>query len=493
MAKIVAVVSLLVNMHVGLALVQQRDRFQGFQVESMLKTQHAKASTNKEHDPYEWRLCDAKVHSNIAGTGPDTGPQELRFAAVAENEDGSGQEIDLVLTMADVKKNTYKGKAELNGKNGCFGMINMDKDSDVVVDFVFVVSGTNTPHTMKNFFFSVYDLDQSMKIGNKEVVTFNTPVASWFTTPGSELLQSGSNDGTLTFESTQFGTGYDNPEDPEVMNPLAKDRTVTVQYTDVSAFTLSFSIVKGKGGRNILFAGKSSFVHEGELPTCTEDGVCTVFEDPHITVFDGPQVSLLAYHDIKSDGQGEVRLSKYGMGDKWLVRSEDVIIQARYMEEDTGLEAGAMFVRAVAVGGAFMDGNTLIIGPLDEKVTWNGQEILAEETSKFHLSGIIKAVRHMNSSLIEDLNQPNAGIDIQLPQGIRLTINRLHRYVNAAIKMRPREDGQDGLCGNFNGVSTDDGLESVAQRLNPNVPPGESLFAGTSFELPLPAKEHEQI
>merc|ERR1719215_274822 len=105
-------------MHVGLAFVQQHDRSQGFQVESMLKTQQAKATTNKEHDPYDWRLCDAKVHSNIAGTGPDAGPQELRFAAVAENEDGSGQKIDLVLTMADATKNTYKGKAEQNGKNG---------------------------------------------------------------------------------------------------------------------------------------------------------------------------------------------------------------------------------------------------------------------------------------------------------------------------------------------------------------------------------------
>merc|ERR1719356_695511 len=29
-----------------------------------------------------WNLCDTKVHSNLGGLGPDSGPEELRFSAI---------------------------------------------------------------------------------------------------------------------------------------------------------------------------------------------------------------------------------------------------------------------------------------------------------------------------------------------------------------------------------------------------------------------------
>jgi len=314
--------------------------------------------------------------------------------------------------------------------------------------------------------------------------------------PSTELLKTGSNDGTLAFESTQPGNMKDNPKDPErLMGSVAADRAVTVQYPGgISSFTLSFEVVKGgSGGRNFLFAGRSSFVKDnGKLPKCDESGVCNIIEDPHIQVFDGAQVSLFAYDGTAHSKKKEpiALVQKFddwldAFDDKWLVKSNKVSIQARYVEIADGDERKT-FMRAMAVGGPFLEGNTLVVGGLNEQVTWNGAEILTSQTSEFNVEGLIKATRHMNSSRIEDMSQPHPGIDIQLPGGVGLTVNRLHSYINAGIKMQPQEGGQDGLCGNFNGIGNDDELEMVAQRSNADVLLGQSIFSGSFADQPPP-------
>jgi len=437
---------------------------------------------NKAEDWTDWKLCDSLVHSNIAGVGPDEGPEELRYEKVTTLAD-SDKDVDMVIAFAsDVDKSSYNGKSEGNGKNGCFGTMSMGKASKVNLDVKFVYAGTNIPAIMNKFFFTVFDLDRTGNAKNKEKVTFTTPVESWFTMPSSELLKSGSNDGTLSFESTETGTAKDNPSDPEkILGSVAADRAVTVQYPGgISSFSISFEVVRGRGERNFLFAGRSSFVKDnGKMAKCSDSGVCTILEDPHIRVFDGAQVSLLAYDGIVDSKENGA------FDDKWLVKSNNVSIQTRYIEVP-GFEETKTYMRAMAIGGPFLKGNTLIVGGLKEQVTWNGVEILTAQTSEFNLEGLIKAIRHDDSSRIEDLSQPNPGIDIQLPEGVGLTINRLHSYINAAIKMQPQDGGQDGLCGNFNGIRTDDGLEMVAQRLNADVLLGQSLFTGSFADQPPP-------
>jgi len=219
---------------------------------------------------------------------------------------------------------------------------------------------------------------------------------------------------------------------------------------------------------------------------CT-DGACTIAEDPHINVFDGRQISLLqgqSHFDSSSTQAMQTEMLQRSVadgeeGDMWLVKSPSVSIQARYARDDTLAEEN-LFVKSLAVSGDFMKGNAtrgnkLVVGDLEQGVTFNGLPILVAEQSDFQHNAIIKAKRHLDSSLVQNPETVNPGIDVELPEGVKLLINRQNHYINVQVTMPPSKGGQDGLCGNFNGDGDDDSLELIEAR-DPRVAAGESLF-----------------
>jgi hypothetical protein len=253
-------------------------------------THHSTATTGLESTPTElalstdpnrcanvddWNFFHAKVtQNNLGGKGPDpSGPQEIRFSGVSD-------EVDLVLTTDAPYTPNPKVKAQRlspqygkdldgagnNGISGKFGVVNVKGNTEVKMTFTLMEGGTNIPADIapdQTIFFSVYDLDSDGGT-TAEFVKFTTPVDSYSVTKGSSVKLSGTKN-NLVATATRKGNEADNPSDPLKMTAQQKDSAVWITYKGRNTWGMTFGEkgnAKGKGGRNLLFAGRA----EGDCP-----------------------------------------------------------------------------------------------------------------------------------------------------------------------------------------------------------------------------------
>jgi len=132
---------------------------------------------------------------------------------------------------------------------------------------------------------------------------------------------------------------------------------------------------------------------------------------------------------------------------------------------------------AVAIGGAFLQGHTLIIEPLHGQVTWDGEPILQSFPSEW-AHELVSARYH---ELLEPIDKfwsgtPVHGTEFELPLGMRLIVNRWDQHLDLMVTMRSQACGQDGHCGNFNGDDQDDTTNLIKARMELRVSQQESLF-----------------
>jgi len=217
-------------------------------------------------------------------------------------------------------------------------------------------------------------------------------------------------------------------------------------------------------------------------------GTCKVTEDTFFSVFDGVKADAsLLQADIDSDTDTNTdagfRLKDFlkdgEAKDLWLIRGRahdgsTVRIAARYWRNasSTGHQ---VFLKSLAVSGGFITNRTLVVRPLQDEITWNNQKetyaILKNKDSAFSIEGLVSATRKASwtSNVVS-----GSTVEVQLPKEVKLVITRHQKFLNLAISMPPLAT-QDGLCGNFNGDSSDDKLGMILSR-GPRVKDENSMF-----------------
>jgi len=100
------------------------------------------------------------------------------------------------------------------------------------------------------------------------------------------------------------------------------------------------------------------------------------------------------------------------------------------------------------------------------------------------VEGLLAASFDVAEERLEDGQRTGAPVktlDVSLPHGVRLTVNRWAVHVDAMITMPQQPGGQDGHCGNFDGDAANDATEPLRARMGRQVPLDDDLFVRRNF------------
>lgn len=246
-------------------------------------------------------------------------------------------------------------------------------------------------------------------------------------------------------------------------------------------------------------------------PTPCDSPTCELWADPHVSGFDNtelhaPDNLFLASHIDKANishggkhnitfttrmrtfDQRPVDVNALDAGDFWLVKNPAVFIQGRFRLAQEFLPDNAA-IGAVAIGGPFLDGDRIVVEPLDGQVLLNAFAMPSGNMSMQTTSGNIstlhyarkKSHKHTDSS--EQQQEEHADVSLELPKDVKMVIRRWKRHLDVQIKMPKLPGGVDGECGNMNGIPDDDTEHLIQKRMKSlKVPSKRKLFV-KSFNL----------
>merc|ERR1719436_848779 len=189
-------------------------------------------------------------------------------------------------------------------------------------------------------------------------------------------------------------------------------------------------------------------------------GNCLLWGDPHVETFDHAFTNW------------------FDEGEYWVVKSPTVHIQGRFLA--TPFTNGLAATHQIAVGGPFMLGHKIVVGPMDNgQITMDGQPVLqAFPSSLTDPASGIKLQYNGWGNLVDSAqgHLQKRIVHMDLPLGVHIQVMRWANHINVKITMTPRVGGQDGVCGTFNGNPSDDSTRAVLARVGGRIPPGKLLF-----------------
>eukprot|EP00445_Apocalathium_hangoei_P081236 CAMPEP_0204184954 /NCGR_PEP_ID=MMETSP0361-20130328/54873_1 /ASSEMBLY_ACC=CAM_ASM_000343 /TAXON_ID=268821 /ORGANISM="Scrippsiella Hangoei, Strain SHTV-5" /LENGTH=660 /DNA_ID=CAMNT_0051145073 /DNA_START=14 /DNA_END=1996 /DNA_ORIENTATION=+ len=187
---------------------------------------------------------------------------------------------------------------------------------------------------------------------------------------------------------------------------------------------------------------------------------CTLWGDPHVETFDHSFVNF------------------YGEGEFYVVKSSTVAIQARFLA--TPFTNGMAATHALAVGGPFLQGHTIVVDPMENgQITWDGEPILHGAPQTFEKDGLATLYYNAEGELV-DVAQSHLTkhiLHMELPSGVKVEVMRWANHINARITIAPLAGGQDGICGNYNGNHEDDTSDLITRRIGQRVAASDLLFS----------------
>jgi len=154
-----------------------------------------------------------------------------------------------------------------------------------------------------------------------------------------------------------------------------------------------------------------------------------------------------------------------------------VSIQARF--EGTKYTEGLAATNQVVVSGAFMHGRKIEVGTLDSGILPIPNLIHGFPGS---YSGNGWSVTYDDSGEVPDVipeGNEKRVVRMHLPLDVKVTVFQWKNYLDVQIEM-PKQPGQDGVCGNFNGNPGDDTTQSIMARVGARVRPSENLLSGAA-------------
>jgi len=189
-------------------------------------------------------------------------------------------------------------------------------------------------------------------------------------------------------------------------------------------------------------------------------GECVLWGDPHIKTFD------------------KSRLVFYSEGDFWIVKSQTITIQGRFQATDwtrKNDKTDYSSMTSIVVGGSFNDHHKIEVQSMLGKILCDGVDVLSQFGSG--TCGRGKIVYDAQGTLVDQAMAflQHKVVHMYLPSSLQLQVNRWPNFINAKIIMT-KQDGQDGVCGNFNGNSGDDMGKELHRRFGQGVPGGDLLF-----------------
>jgi len=431
------------------------------------------------------------LHNNLGGLGPDTGAAEMRFRIQLANGPNTVARYDMIIrnTTEYIPKDITKNGVMAGEED--FFRINVRGKSFTAFKVLFVELGTETKVKFDDVLITWYDVDRgSTRLTEKLLVK---GFYKYTLTETTHLVAETSSNMFKKFRAMQKFQGTGVPFDPLELTRKQMDVAVLLHFKDVSSFKFKlYTTGSGTVGRNFMFSGTSKLTKDLGLS-------CDFWGDPHISGFDDAGFGFLsekagALMLLKSfDGglgtksvipldaltQRAVRNGHHDLreGDMWLVKSEHVKIQGRF---GLAKDNRHSFLKAVAIGGSFLQGNTMRLGTNEGLSLWNNRPILQVVNSTFlrHLDeSLVLAKYHNAVQHVRDHCRTTAGVEVSLPHGIKVLLNRFDTWLGLRIHMERASGGQDGECGNFNGRPDDDSLESIEDRMDLRVGDDESLFS----------------